>query len=93
MSAFTQYHNANLKKWFGSSVSNNSLRRARASVLIGDPTLSSMYKKNVAMMMGHRIGSNMDYAYLPGVNPDGSYESVHVDPVTGKLKKIKSNEV
>ena len=86
--SFTKYHNANLKKWFGPSASNNTLRRARASALFGDATLSSQYKKEFARQMGHSISTNMDYAYAPSIDPvHKTYDTVKVDPTTGRVEE------
>jgi hypothetical protein len=86
VNAFTKHHNTSLKKWFGDDrVSNNTIRRARAAALIGDATLSSHYKKEFAIKMGHSIKTNMDYAFTPVVNPDGTFDTTRVDPTTGEV--------
>ena len=62
---FTYYHNRKLREWFGGTVSNNSLRHARASVIQSDFTMTSGEKDAAALAMGHTPGMNKRYAYRP----------------------------
>lgn len=64
VNAFTHAHNRKLSKWFGSHVTNNSLRHARASHAYQDRDLSISERTKIATAMGHTRDVHERYAYV-----------------------------